>query len=198
MDDLKVRGQGRDEASHPLTFEALAVEDAGKLFGSGHATQEDSGLATKSLGILEEVVNHTRFSRPPAKAERDMPATPARSSTVQRQETRSCIARRAMAICGTIAPDSDVITGSLGHLGMPLTKELEQRGHALSVVSHREERRKEIEVLGAAASIGLAEDAQFLISAFIGADAASLMLPPDYAVSDHHFAKEFAAVFSKS
>lgn len=41
------------------------------------------------------------------------------------------------------------ITGSLGHIGRPLTNGLVQKGHAVTVISSNPERQKEIEALGA-------------------------------------------------
>jgi uncharacterized protein YbjT (DUF2867 family) len=74
-----------------------------------------------------------------------------------------------------------ILTGSLGHIGKPLTKELVQNGHAVTVISSSPERQKDIEALGATATIGLLEDVNFLTSAFTGADAVYTMVPPaDY------------------
>ncbi|XZF12998.1 NmrA family NAD(P)-binding protein [Chitinophagaceae bacterium MMS25-I14] len=77
-----------------------------------------------------------------------------------------------------------IVTGSLGHIGLPLTKELVQKGHAVTVVSSSAEKRKDIEALGAAAAVGSVEDADFLKSAFAGADAVYAMIPPDYTAPD--------------
>ncbi|MGH9359326.1 MAG: SDR family oxidoreductase [Terriglobia bacterium] len=72
------------------------------------------------------------------------------------------------------------ITGSLGHISKPLTQELVQKGHSITVISSNAERKKDIEALGAAAAIGTVEDVHFLTSAFKGADAVYCMLPvPD-------------------
>jgi uncharacterized protein YbjT (DUF2867 family) len=74
-----------------------------------------------------------------------------------------------------------ILTGSLGHIGKPLAKELVQNGHAVTVISSSPERQKDIEALGATATIGLLEDVSFLTSAFTGADAVYTMVPPaDY------------------
>jgi len=74
-----------------------------------------------------------------------------------------------------------ILTGSLGHIGKPLTKELVQNGHAVTVISSSPERQKDIEALGATATIGLLEDVSFLTNAFTGADAVYTMVPPaDY------------------
>jgi uncharacterized protein YbjT (DUF2867 family) len=67
------------------------------------------------------------------------------------------------------------ITGSLGNISKPLTKELVQKGHTVTVISSNTERQKEIEALGAKAAIGKMEDAEFLTSAFKGADIVYVM-----------------------
>ena len=41
------------------------------------------------------------------------------------------------------------ITGSLGNISKPLTIELVQKGHAVTVISSNPERQKQIEALGA-------------------------------------------------
>ena len=71
-----------------------------------------------------------------------------------------------------------VITGSLGHIGKPLTQELVQQGHTVMVISHNPEKQKEIEALGATAAIGTIEDVNFLTKTFSGADVVYTMLPP--------------------
>lgn len=68
-----------------------------------------------------------------------------------------------------------VITGSLGNIGKPLTAELVQKGHAVTVISSKTERQKDIEALGAKASIGSMKDADFLTKTFTGADIVYLM-----------------------
>jgi uncharacterized protein YbjT (DUF2867 family) len=62
------------------------------------------------------------------------------------------------------------ITGSLGHISKPLTKELVQKGHTVTVISSNAERQKDIEALGAKASIGTMEDIDFLSATFKGSD----------------------------
>ncbi len=71
-----------------------------------------------------------------------------------------------------------IITGSLGHISKPLTQELLEKGHSVTVVSSSSERRSEIEALGANAAIGSLEDADFLTETFTGADAVYVMVPP--------------------
>jgi uncharacterized protein YbjT (DUF2867 family) len=73
------------------------------------------------------------------------------------------------------------LTGSLGHIGKPLTKELVKNGHSVTVISSKPERQKDIESLAATAAIGSLEDGDFLAATFAGADAVYTMLPPsDY------------------
>jgi len=69
-----------------------------------------------------------------------------------------------------------VITGSLGHISKPLTLELLQKGHPVTVISHNTERQKDIEAIGAAAAIGSFEDVNFLTTTFKGADAVYCMI----------------------
>jgi uncharacterized protein YbjT (DUF2867 family) len=71
-----------------------------------------------------------------------------------------------------------IITGSLGHISKPLTQELVQKGHAVTVISSKPEKQAAIEALGATAAIGTIEDVEFLAATFTGADAVYTMLPP--------------------
>jgi len=71
-----------------------------------------------------------------------------------------------------------VITGSLGNISHPLTKELVQKGHDVIVISTKSDKEKSIEDLGAKAAIGTLEDTGFLAKTFEGADAVYCMLPP--------------------
>lgn len=77
-----------------------------------------------------------------------------------------------------------IVTGSLGNVGEPLTKDLVGKGHTVTVISSSPERRKEIEALGATAAIGSLQDADFLTSTFTGADAVFAMIPPNFQVGD--------------
>lgn len=71
-----------------------------------------------------------------------------------------------------------IVTGSLGNISKPLTQELVQKGHSVTVISSKSEKQKEIEALGATAAIGLIEDINFLSTVFKGADAVYCMEPP--------------------
>ncbi|GAB3705767.1 NmrA family NAD(P)-binding protein [Spirosoma flavus] len=77
-----------------------------------------------------------------------------------------------------------VITGSLGHIGKPLTENLVKNGHSVTVISSNPERQKDIETLGATSAIGSLEDVDFLITTFTDADAVFLMVPPNFAETD--------------
>ena len=68
-----------------------------------------------------------------------------------------------------------LLTGSLGHIGKPLTEILVRKEHSVTVISSKAERQKEIEALGAKAAIGNMEDIDFLTKAFKGADIVYLM-----------------------
>lgn len=70
------------------------------------------------------------------------------------------------------------ITGSLGHISKPLTEALVQKGHAVTVISSKPDRQKDIEALCAKAAIGSLDDVDFLIASFAGADAVYTMVPP--------------------
>jgi len=77
-----------------------------------------------------------------------------------------------------------IVTGSLGNISKPLAKELVGKGHTVTVISSKPEKQKDIEALGAVAAVGSLEDADFLASAFTGADAVFAMVPPNYTVPD--------------
>jgi len=79
-----------------------------------------------------------------------------------------------------------VLTGSLGHISRPLTEELVRKGHAVTVISSKQERRKDIEALGATAAIGTMEEADFLADTFAGADAAYCMISSSGGFSDQN------------
>ena len=63
-----------------------------------------------------------------------------------------------------------IVTGSLGNISKPLTLELIEKGHDVTVISSNPERQSEIENLGAKAAIGTMEDVDFLTETFKGAD----------------------------
>ncbi len=71
-----------------------------------------------------------------------------------------------------------IVTGSLGHISKPLTETLVQKGHAVTVISSKRVKQKDIEALGATAAIGSLHDVDFLTATFTGADAVCTMVPP--------------------
>jgi uncharacterized protein YbjT (DUF2867 family) len=72
-----------------------------------------------------------------------------------------------------------IVTGSLGNISKPLTKELVAKGHAVTVISSKPEKQTDIEALGATAVIGSLEDVELLVSTFTGTDAVYCMVPPN-------------------
>lgn len=81
-----------------------------------------------------------------------------------------------------------VVTGSLGNISKPLTQELVQKGHSVTVISSKPERQTDIEAIGAKAAIGSMEDVEFLTSTFKGADIVYCMATNDMSVFfDHSF-----------
>ena len=68
-----------------------------------------------------------------------------------------------------------VLTGSISNVGKPLTQQLVNQGHDVTVISSKAERRDEIEALGARAAIGQMDDADFLAATFKDADVVYLM-----------------------
>lgn len=69
-------------------------------------------------------------------------------------------------------------TGSLGNVAKPLVEKLIAAGHQITVISTKDDRKQDIEALGAKAAIGSVSDEAFLNEAFTGADAVYAMLPP--------------------
>ena len=68
-----------------------------------------------------------------------------------------------------------VLTGSISNVGKPLTAELVKQGHAVTVITSKTERKKEIETMGAKAAVGSMFDVDFLRETFTGADIVYLM-----------------------
>lgn len=71
------------------------------------------------------------------------------------------------------------ISGSLGHIGKPLTEKLVAAGHDVTVISSQANRKADIEALGAKATIGSVSDENFLATALAGAAAVFAMTPPN-------------------
>jgi uncharacterized protein YbjT (DUF2867 family) len=77
-----------------------------------------------------------------------------------------------------------IVTGSLGHTGKPVTEGLLAAGHTVTVVTSKPEKAADIEALGAKAAVGSVDDAEFVKQAFAGADAAYLLIPARWGVTD--------------
>ncbi|MCS3870992.1 uncharacterized protein YbjT (DUF2867 family) [Chryseobacterium ginsenosidimutans] len=75
----------------------------------------------------------------------------------------------------------------MGNISKPLTKELVEKGHDVTVISSSSERQSEIEALGAKAAIGTMEDVDFLTETFKGSDVVYAMEALNAGVFfDHH------------
>ena len=77
-----------------------------------------------------------------------------------------------------------VVTGSLGHTSKPITEGLLKAGHSVTVITSKAANVTAIEALGANPAVGSVEDPDFLAGAFAGADAAYLLIPPKWGVTD--------------
>ncbi|RBL92037.1 NmrA family NAD(P)-binding protein [Chitinophaga flava] len=77
-----------------------------------------------------------------------------------------------------------IVTGSLGNISKPLTKQLIEKGHDVTVISSNGKKQDEITSLGATAAIGQLEDVNFLVNTFTGADAVYCMTPSNFAEND--------------
>ena len=96
-----------------------------------------------------------------------------------------------------------IITGSLGNISNPLTRELVQKGHSVIVISSKADKQKDIEALGAKAAIGTIEDVHFLTATFTGADAVYCMIPllftePDLASYFRRVAQNYVQALQKT
>lgn len=72
-----------------------------------------------------------------------------------------------------------IVTGSLGNISKPLTKELVEKDYKVTVISSNPAKQKAIEALGATAAIGSLEDIDFLVATFNEADSLYCMVPPN-------------------
>jgi uncharacterized protein YbjT (DUF2867 family) len=96
-----------------------------------------------------------------------------------------------------------VITGSLGHISKPLTIALVKAGKDVTVITHNNDRIKDIESLGAKAAVGSPTDISFLKKTFDGADAVYTMAPPKHDAEDvvatiAKFGESYAAALKDS
>ncbi|MCE7067062.1 NAD(P)H-binding protein [Dyadobacter sp. CY326] len=90
-----------------------------------------------------------------------------------------------------------VITGSLGNISKPLAQELIQKGHSVTIISSKAERRDAIETFGATAAIGTIQDPEFLTQTFLGADVVYLMEAWEGIGSVFDKNVDFVAAFTK-
>jgi len=77
-----------------------------------------------------------------------------------------------------------VITGSLGNIGLPITKALLKAGHDVTVITSKQQNVAAIEALGAKAAVGSVEDVDFLTKTFAGANAVYTMVPPNFGATE--------------
>ncbi len=77
-----------------------------------------------------------------------------------------------------------IITGSLGHISLPVVKNLVAAGHEVTVISSNADKAQAIEALGAKAAIGSVSNVEFVNKTFQGADAVYLMIPPNFATTN--------------
>lgn len=89
-----------------------------------------------------------------------------------------------------------VITGSAGNISRPLSERLLSAGQEVTVIGRNKQHLETLTSKGAAAAIGEVEDAQFLNTAFAGADAVYTMYPPQYASMDLGAYKQLAAKYA--
>ncbi len=76
-----------------------------------------------------------------------------------------------------------IITGSLGHISKPIVQKLIAAGHRVTVITSTADRARDIEALGAVAAVGSVDDGAFVKQAFAGAQAAYLMIPPNWTLT---------------
>src|SRR5262245_8806334 len=77
-----------------------------------------------------------------------------------------------------------VVTGASGHVGRALTERLLDAGRRPRAVARRAEGLAGLALRGAEPRLGSLADRAFLAQAFAGADAAFIMIPPDYGAAD--------------
>lgn len=77
-----------------------------------------------------------------------------------------------------------VLTGGAGHITKPLAEKLLAQGHEVTVIGRDTAKLQSLIEKGVTAAVGSVEDPSFLTSAFAGADAVYLMIPPNFGVTD--------------
>ena len=77
-----------------------------------------------------------------------------------------------------------VITGATGNTGRVIAEALLKAGKKVRVMGRDADKLKSLVTLGAEAVVGSLEDARFLVTAFTGAKAVYLLIPPSYQTPD--------------
>jgi len=90
-----------------------------------------------------------------------------------------------------------IITGSIGNISKPIVEGLVKAGKKVSVITSSAERVSQIEKLGAKAIVGNVADAEFVKSAFKGAEVVYTMIPPiwqtnNWRASQNEIGKNYA------
>jgi uncharacterized protein YbjT (DUF2867 family) len=78
-----------------------------------------------------------------------------------------------------------VVTGATGHTGSTVAKRLLAAGKKVRAVGRSKERLSSLVALGGEAFVGDVTDRDAMTSAFSGAEAAYVMIPPDFASPDY-------------
>lgn len=96
-----------------------------------------------------------------------------------------------------------VITGGAGHISKPIVLGLLTENQSVTVVSRNEANVAELAAAGAKTAIGSVEDADFVKTAFTGADAVYLIIPPNFAVTNwiayqHKVADNYTAAIEEA
>lgn len=82
-------------------------------------------------------------------------------------------------------PKTFTLAGATGHVGGRASELLLAGGHRVRAIGRDAGRLEPLVARGAEPRVGSLEDADFLAGAFAGADAAFVLVPPNYAAPDH-------------
>jgi uncharacterized protein YbjT (DUF2867 family) len=92
-----------------------------------------------------------------------------------------------------------VVTGATGNIGKVLTETLLAKGKKVRAVGRSSERLQQLVEKGAEAFVGSVTDAAAMTNAFDGAQAAFLMVPPNYAAEDSRgYINQVADVYTQA